>query len=42
MGATQHCVLTVGGSKLGVHVTTTAVDGNDVKFDAQVDNKATN
>lgn len=36
-GATQHCVLTVEGSKLGVTVTATGVDGSDVQFDAVVD-----
>jgi outer membrane murein-binding lipoprotein Lpp len=43
VGATQRCVLTVGGdTKYGVHVTATAVNGDDVKFDAQTDDKPMN
>lgn len=39
VGATQRCVLTAGGTKYGVTVTTTAVNGDDVKYDAQTDDK---
>lgn len=39
VGATQKCVLTVGGSKLGVTVTATSVNGDNIKFDAKVDDK---
>lgn len=42
VGATQRCVLTVGDSKLGVTVTTTAVEGDDIKFDMQNDEKPMN
>lgn len=39
VGATQRCILTVGGDKLGVTVTTTSVEGDNVKFDAVVDDE---
>ncbi|MGV0888828.1 DUF4333 domain-containing protein [Mycolicibacterium sp. XJ766] len=39
VGATQRCVLTVKGTKLGVTVTTTSVSGDNLKFDAKVDDK---
>ncbi|QRY47069.1 DUF4333 domain-containing protein [Mycolicibacterium boenickei] len=38
VGATQRCVLTAGG-RVGVTVTTTAVDGDSIKFDAKVDDE---
>lgn len=40
-GATQHCVLTAEGAKLGVTVTATGVDGKNVQFDAVVDDSPT-
>lgn len=39
VGATQRCVLTVKGTKLGVTVTATSVDSDSIKFDAKVDDK---
>ena len=38
-GATQTCLLTAGGSKLGVNVTATSVNGDNVKFDVKVDDE---
>lgn len=40
VGATQRCVLSAGGKKYGVVVTATSVDGDKVKFDVKVDDKA--
>ncbi|OMC05180.1 hypothetical protein A5734_08455 [Mycolicibacterium fortuitum] len=40
VGATQRCVLTAGTKKYGVTVTATSVDGDNVKFDVKVDDKA--
>lgn len=37
VGATQRCVLTADGTKLGVTATVTSVEGNNVKFDIKVD-----
>lgn len=37
--ATQKCVLTAGGTKYGVTVTATSVDGDNVKFDMKVADK---
>ena len=37
VGATQRCTLTAGTDELGVEVTVTAVDGDDVDFDYAVD-----
>jgi hypothetical protein len=42
VGATQRCVLTTGDTKYGVTVTATAVDGDNVKFDVQTDDKPMN
>ncbi|MEW2479410.1 DUF4333 domain-containing protein [Mycobacterium sp. NPDC049093] len=39
VGATQRCVLTVKGTKLGVTVTATSVSDDNIKFDAKVDDK---
>ncbi|MGV9797643.1 DUF4333 domain-containing protein [Mycobacterium sp. NPDC003449] len=39
VGATQKCELTAEGAKLGVTVKATAVDGDNVKFDAKVDDE---
>ncbi|MEV0671250.1 DUF4333 domain-containing protein [Mycobacterium sp. NPDC050441] len=39
VGATQRCVLTVKGAKLGVTVTATSVSDGNIKFDAKVDDK---
>ncbi|MBU9762936.1 DUF4333 domain-containing protein [Mycobacterium sp. TNTM28] len=39
VGATQRCVLTAGGTKMGVTVTATSVEGDNVKFDVKVDDK---
>lgn len=39
VGATQRCVLSAGGGRVGVTVTTTGVDGNSIKFDAKVDDE---
>jgi len=40
VGATQRCTLTAGADELGVEVTVTAVDGDDVDFDYVVDETA--
>ncbi|SUA31700.1 Uncharacterised protein [Mycolicibacterium fortuitum] len=40
VGATQRCVLTAGGTKMDVTVTTTSVEMNNVKFDVKVDDKS--
>ena len=37
VGTTMRCTLTAGEDKLGVSVKVTSVDGDDVKFDIQVD-----
>jgi Domain of unknown function (DUF4333) len=37
--ATQRCVLTADGTEYGVTVTATSVDGDNVKFDAKVDDE---
>lgn len=42
VGAKQRCVLTVGTTKYAVHVTTTGVDGDDIKFEAQTDDQPLN
>ncbi|OBI52681.1 hypothetical protein A5707_12145 [Mycobacterium kyorinense] len=42
VGATQRCVLTDGGTKYRVTVTTTGVDGDNVKFDAVTDDQPMN
>ncbi|WP_235624104.1 DUF4333 domain-containing protein [Mycolicibacterium goodii] len=39
VGAVQRCALVVGQDKLGVTVTVSHVEGENVKFDIQVDNK---
>lgn len=39
VGATQRCVLTAGGGKIGITVTTTGVNGDDIKYELQVDDK---
>ena len=39
VGATQRCLLTAGDTKLGVTVTATAVDGDNVKYDVKVDDE---
>lgn len=39
VGATQRCLLTAGSTKVGVTVTATAVDGDNVKYDVKVDDK---
>ncbi|WP_280832344.1 DUF4333 domain-containing protein [Mycolicibacterium frederiksbergense] len=39
VGATQRCVLTDGSKKYGVTATATSVDGDNVKFDIDVDDK---
>lgn len=36
-GTQMRCVLAAGGDELGVTVTVTGVDGNDVDFDISVD-----
>ncbi|WP_206515947.1 DUF4333 domain-containing protein [Nocardioides pantholopis] len=36
-GTTMRCVLTAGTDRLGVTVTVTRVDGEDVRFDIEVD-----
>lgn len=41
VGKTVRCVLTAGGTKLGVTVTTTSADADSVKFDIKVDDKPT-
>ncbi|XKK41567.1 DUF4333 domain-containing protein [Nocardiopsis sp. ARC36] len=40
VGAEIRCELTNGGETVGVTVTTTAVDGSDVRWDVQVDEQA--
>jgi hypothetical protein len=37
VGTEMRCTLTAGEDELGVAVTVTSVDGDDVKFDIQVD-----
>ena len=39
VGATQHCVLTAGGTKYGVTVTANSVEGDNVKFGVKVDDE---
>ncbi len=40
-GEKVRCTLDAGGTKYGMDVTTTAVDGDNVKFDIKVDEKPT-
>lgn len=40
VGSTQRCLLTAGSTKVGVTVTATSVDGDNVKYDIVVDDKA--
>ncbi len=39
VGAVQRCALAIGGDRLGVTVTASAVDDGNVKFDIEVDKK---
>lgn len=39
VGATQHCVLTAGGTKYGVTVTANSVEGDNVKSGVKVDDE---
>jgi len=39
VGATQRCVLTAKEIKVGVNVSVTAVDGAEVQYDVEVDDK---
>ncbi len=39
VGATQRCVLTDGSTKYGVTVTANSVEGSNVKFGVEVDDK---
>lgn len=39
VGATQRCVLAAGGTKYGVTVTVTSVEGNTVNFSIKVDDQ---
>lgn len=39
-GETMECTLTAGEDELGVQVEVTSVDGDDVRFDIQVDEQA--
>ena len=38
-GKTQRCILYAGSDKVGVTVTVTSVDGTDVNFDIEADDK---
>jgi hypothetical protein len=40
VGAELRCVLTAGGDRIGVSVTVTTVEGDNVDFDIQVDDEA--
>ncbi|WP_307644745.1 DUF4333 domain-containing protein [Nocardia uniformis] len=37
VGTTMRCTLTAGGDTLGLTVTVTSVDGDNVKYDVEVD-----
>ncbi|GAB3286745.1 DUF4333 domain-containing protein [Parasphingorhabdus pacifica] len=39
VGETMRCELSAGGEKLGISTEVTEVDGTDVRFDIQVDEK---
>ena len=40
VGTKMRCTLTAGGDELGVSVNVTSVDGDNVKFDIQVDQES--